>query len=169
MNKNKNSEVTVGFLSIARVGSSSHIGGYLLLNSLGRPTEFHCTEAVKPTRAQQILYGTTLDAYLYSDLLGKSLLEAAKSNPALIFVDSNAALDLINIVDATVLLVVTDADQEHGLQEMTLGQNRIGLPISKDEQLASIPEDMQTQISDWDLSEPFQRIHDAIQETQKAA
>jgi hypothetical protein len=136
---------------------------------MGRPTEFHCTEAVKPTRAQEILYGTTLDAYLYSDLLGKSLLTAAKTQPNLICVDSSSAFDLKTVVDATVVLVLTESTEDHSFQELNLGQNRICLPAQNIQGLAGIPNEIQERIAEWDLSEPFQRIHEAIQETQKAA
>ena len=48
-------------------------GGYLVLNLLGRPLEFHCTAPVRPNRAQEILYGPTLDPYLCGERIGQTL------------------------------------------------------------------------------------------------
>ena len=58
---------TVGFLTVQSFADVGLIGGYLLLNPLGRPLEFHCTAPVRPNRAQEILYGPTLAPYLYGE------------------------------------------------------------------------------------------------------
>ena len=52
----------IGFLTVTRDLEQGLFGGYLLLNALGRPLEFHCTAPVRPNRAQEILYGPTLDS-----------------------------------------------------------------------------------------------------------
>ena len=44
----------------------------MLLNLAGRPLEFHCTAPVKPNRVQQILYGPSLQPYLYGEQIGPS-------------------------------------------------------------------------------------------------
>lgn len=64
-----------GFISVVDLGDATWIGGYLLLNPLGRPVEFHCTEPVKANRAQQILYGETLPAFICSEQIGRALVE----------------------------------------------------------------------------------------------
>jgi hypothetical protein len=55
----------LGFLAVVEHELHGLFGGYLLLNATGRPLEFHCTAPVRPNRAQQILYGPTLEPYLY--------------------------------------------------------------------------------------------------------
>ena len=45
-----------GFLTAVDTPTHGLFGGYLVVDSLGRPLEFHCTAPVKVTRAQQILY-----------------------------------------------------------------------------------------------------------------
>src|SRR5688500_11494160 len=57
----------LGFLTVVEHDQFGLVGGYLILNSSGRPLEFHCTAPVKPSRAQQILYGPTLTPYLYGE------------------------------------------------------------------------------------------------------
>ena len=51
----------LGFLTVVEHPQHGLFGGYLLLNHGGRPLEFHCTAPIKPNRAQEILYGPTLD------------------------------------------------------------------------------------------------------------
>jgi len=48
-----------GFLTAVDSPLHGLFGGYLVVDSLGRPLEFHCTAPVKVSRAQQILYGPT--------------------------------------------------------------------------------------------------------------
>ena len=56
---------TFGFLTVVESAAHGVFGGYLLVDVLGRPVEFHCTTPVKVTRAQQILYGATLHGHLH--------------------------------------------------------------------------------------------------------
>jgi len=56
------------------------------------PLEFHCTAPVKPNRAQQILYGPTLEPYLFGEQIGQSLLSKAAVEPEVICTDRPPAL-----------------------------------------------------------------------------
>ena len=68
-------EMTIGFLSIQRDDADGYLGGHLILNSRGRPLEFRCTAAVQPSRAQRVLYGATLEAYLRGDVIARVLFQ----------------------------------------------------------------------------------------------
>ena len=166
MTKKENTDPHFGFLSVVKLGTSTFVGGYLLLNSMGRPTEFHCSEAVKPTRAQEILYGASLYGYLHSDLLGKTLIDSAKKTPDLLFVDSRHALDLQKQIQISVALVNEESEDQQ--KEIAIAENTIELGTESKLSLDSIQAKW-PQLLHWDLQEPFQRIHDAINETQKAA
>ena len=91
MSSERNS-TAIGFLTVVRHEPHGLFGGYLLLNRNGRPLEFHCTAPVKPNRAQEILYGATLESYLYGEAIGATL--TAKSSTPIDFlcVDVQAAL-----------------------------------------------------------------------------
>lgn len=65
-------------------------GGLLLVCDRGRPLEFHCTEPVLPSRAQQILYGATLREHACGDLIGGALLAKAKLPIGLLLVQDDA-------------------------------------------------------------------------------
>ena len=58
----------IGFLTVTEHAEHGLFGGYLILNVSGRPLEFHCTAPLKPSRAQEILYGPTLRPFLFGDL-----------------------------------------------------------------------------------------------------
>lgn len=68
----------LGFLTV--LGSSRHgvIGGFLVLNRAGRPAEFHCTAPVRPNRAQEILYGATLESFVCGEQIAPALVGRTK-------------------------------------------------------------------------------------------
>jgi hypothetical protein len=82
------------------------MGGYLVLNIAGRPLEFHCTAPVKPNRAQQILYGPTLEPYLYGEQIGQALLSKSTLEPLAIFTDRPPALAVRTAIDVPLALVL---------------------------------------------------------------
>jgi hypothetical protein len=83
---------TIGFLTVIRDAEQALYGGYLVLNAVGRPLEFHCTAPVRPNRAQQILYGPSLEPYLCGDRIGQTLFSASKRAPTLAITDSVAVM-----------------------------------------------------------------------------
>jgi len=63
-NADAKSKPALGFLTVVDHPQYGLFGGYLVLTAAGRPLEFHCTAPIKPNRAQEILYGPTLHAFL---------------------------------------------------------------------------------------------------------
>lgn len=159
-----------GFFSVASLAGGSLVGGYLLVNELGRPVEFHCTEAVKATRAQEILYGPTLAPFLHADQLGRALILAAKSQASVIFADSPLSADLRTIVEVPVLIVVDAPAESDGEPEATFsfGVNVLGCSSHSKSDQEEVMQ-WESALGEWDLTEPFARIQEAIEETQKAA
>src|SRR3954462_9244557 len=96
-----------GFLTIVEQPELGLQGGYLVLNAEGRPLEFHCTAPVKPNRAQEILYGSTLRPYLCGEQIGQALVSRAKSEVLLIFTDNPAVLGVREFASTPVALVGT--------------------------------------------------------------
>lgn len=98
----------LGFLTVLEDGQFGLFGGYLLLNSASRPLEFHCTSPIKPNRAQQILYGPTLEPYLYGEQIGTALVRAARLEPLVVWTDRSPALALRSCISRPVALVLPD-------------------------------------------------------------
>ena len=107
MESGKNhSKPAIGFLTVIEHPQHGLFGGYLVLNLAGRPLEFHCTAPIKPNRAQQILYGPTLESFLYGEQIGSTLLGHAKTAPLVVCTDCEPVLSLRDLVDVPVALVL---------------------------------------------------------------
>jgi hypothetical protein len=194
-NSAKKIKSAIGFYSVVRHAQHGLFGGYLLLNRLGRPLEFHCTTPVKPNRAQEILYGPTLDAFYYGEQIGLTLLKQSCIEPLFVCTDQEPALWLRDHTELPVALVLPPSDnmnatpqEESGpdqkkyrldpahragmnasrpLATFDLGRNRLALPAGAENDRAKIVERIGDIAMDFDLAEPFSRIHDALAEAQQ--
>ena len=148
---------TLGFYSVLELESLGFCGGYLILNQLARPLEFHCTLPILPQRAQQILYGPSLRPYLVAEHIGPPLIAKSRLRPDIILVDEAAALRIAPQVSLPVVLVRTD---DHGGLRLETGSSG-NIPF---EQWlgASSPAGL-------DMLEPFERIREAIEEAHAVA
>jgi len=181
----------LGFLTVLEHPQHGLFGGYLVLNAAARPLEFHCTAPIKPNRAQEILYGPTLQSFLYGDQIGRTLLEKAKNSPEFVCTDCRPALAVRVYVSAPVALVLPgddgpaddtgrtlrlDAAHSGGfgpdrgrLATFQLGRNRLAVSEQADDDRRTITERFGQLGESLDLSEPFTRIREAIEEAQQAA
>jgi hypothetical protein len=181
------SKRALGFLTVIEDPEQGLFGGYLVLNLAGRPLEFHCTAPLKPNRAQQILYGPTLEPYLYGEQIGQALIAKTRLEPLAICTDREPVLTVREYTEAPVVFVLSpeaatsssNAPAEAGskvwrvdgphasLAAFRLGRNRLAVPEKAaadqrliQERLAELPES-------FDLAEPFQRIREAIEEARR--
>lgn len=96
----------IGFVSVAANSANGNaVGGMLVADNTGIPLEFVITTAVRPTAAQQILYGKRLKSYVAVNLCGKELLSSVKTKPAVIFVRDETLLTLHEFTEIPVLLI----------------------------------------------------------------
>jgi hypothetical protein len=186
------SKTALGFLTVQNNDESGLIGGYLILNEVGRPLEFHCTAPVKANRAQQILFGPTLEPFLYGEQIGQTLLSKSSLEPLAVYTDVEAALAVRDFVKTPVALVLGGAapssdksasnkpaagepaatwrlDTAHAsvrLATFSLGHNRLAVA----ERHRRDQDDIQQRLAalaDFDLTEPFERIREALIEAHK--
>jgi hypothetical protein len=153
----------LGFLSIFQE-SNHFLGGYLVTNQWGRPVEFRLCTAVQPNRVQQILYGQTLDSYICADLIGKTLLEKTSAPADVVVTDNSSALELRLQVDIPMVWVGAKTSSGEGNS----------LVVKNFRRHPHFPQDAKTlqnllkQIHGiLDLSEPFLRIREALNEARK--
>lgn len=187
----------VGFLTVRRHEEHGYFGGYLVVNHLARPLEFHCTLPVKPSRAQTVLYGPTIEDFVCGEQIGKALVSRAKVAPDLIVTDSPAALAMCLVSDQAIVQVeqrsASDSKDQRpavdgqietsaGLQlpmqsriqvtPWVVGNHHFYLPESGKCQRENV-EKLLSQLGDrFDFYEPFTRIVEALMEahpTTKAA
>lgn len=187
----------IGFVSAVEHPQHGLFGGYLVLNFAGRPVEFHCTAPVKANRAQQILYGPTLNSFLYGEQIGATLLRHSKSTPLAICTDREPMLSITELTDLPVALVLSpdempgsgpgqefsstvrggqtflrlDDAHRHGPRLLTfaLGRNRLAIARSNEGSQQRFAERLAGSADSLDLWEPFTRIREAIEEAQQAA
>lgn len=113
------SPLVFGFLTVVQQPTVGLVGGYLLLNAQARPLEFHCTAPVRASRTQEILYGPTLEPFLYGEQIGRTLFQACQQQPTAIFTDRAPALSAAEHVTAPVWLVVGAATPAGGSEKHT--------------------------------------------------
>ena len=178
-------QASLGFLTVLEHEEHGLVGGYLLLNTAGRPLEFHCTAPIKPNRAQQILFGPTLESYLYGEQIGQTLLTKSTLEPLVVCTDVVAALAVRDYVPTPVVFVVAAPDEPQTganlvwrvdtaqrdsshLHSMTLGRNQLAVSGTHDNDLRAIAERLQN-VTELDLAEPFERIREAVEEAHKGS
>jgi hypothetical protein len=162
----------LGFLTVVEHVELGLLGGYLLLNAAGRPLEFHCTAPVKPSRAQEILYGPTLRPFLYGEQIGQTLLTRSKLTPVLVCTDSGPMLAVRDYVPVPIALVASppaSGPQPLATCPLRLGQNDLVLPAPYAADEITIRQHWPAQADQFDLTEPFGRIREALDEAQKSA
>lgn len=183
------SQKSLGFVSIRQRVDQGYFGGYLLVNSVARPLEFHCTVPVQPTRAQTILFGPTLEEFLCGEQIARALLSRAKIQPQAVLVDSPAALCVRHWIDIPILWIYgvegacqessetqTPASIDPGFQSPTYrrvqsqyaerceDRYRFGCLDSYRSDLELIDWMIESQTIALDLQEPFERIVEALAE-----
>jgi hypothetical protein len=96
----------IGFIQVTFNEKNGHaVGGMLIADNTGIPLEFIVTNAVRPTRAQHILYGKRLQSYVAVNLCGRELIGATKNKPKVIFVPDESMLALHAFTDIPVLVL----------------------------------------------------------------
>lgn len=175
------SETALAFLTITESDDGSCYGGLLAVNLAGRPLEFHCTAPVRPNRAQQILYGGTLTAYIYGEQIGPALVGQLEITPQLILVDQAALLAMQPASPVPLVLVMRSEEKSppqlaaatagmvREQEGWKLGSYSLTVASSEQSEQARI-ECLARQLDETvDLDEPFGRIREAIDEAQRSA
>jgi hypothetical protein len=179
-------DLILGFSTIVDQGESGLIGGYLLLDARARPLEFHCTAPVLPNRAQKILYGATLQGFLYGEQIAMTLWKHSKLAVSLQVTNLPEIAGARSEWTTPVAFVAS----RHGTDDppgadVAMGHlgtvRRLQVPaswhpiaITGDPEIAAVPaefsheatriQDLLALRGDWDLLEPFHRIREALEE-----
>jgi hypothetical protein len=158
---------TYGFLTTVDSGSHGVFGGYLLVDVLGRPLEFHCTAPVKVSRAQQILYGPTLAGHLHGRQIGGALLAEATCQPVVLLTDVEAMLQVRPHTPLPVALVRRCPDPASPPVAPADALTFAGVVVVPPAGTPALATHLEALAAAVDLSEPFERIRAAIEEAQR--
>ncbi len=166
----------IGFLTVVDQPDAGFCGGYLILNSAARPVEFHCSAPLKSNRAQEILYGATLQPYLCGELIAGTLLAKAKNRPALVCTDCTSAMPAREGISMPMVLVLgeepnssTNSPDEAELQAFEFGDQELAVSGEFLADRSAACAMLQTLGERFDLCEPFERIRLAMEEAQRSA
>jgi len=152
----------LGFLRIVAL-DAGFVGGLLVTNRIGRPLEFQCTAPVKPNRTQELLYGPTLESFLYSEVLGKALCERVAVKAGVLLVAQSELLPLREHVDAPV--IVLPENVAAGASPLDAAELHPDFPQDRD----WIERLKQTVPASADIHEPLERVKDALLEALRSA
>jgi hypothetical protein len=194
MHASPEEQTVFGYLSVLQSPEHGYFGGYLIVSPLGRPLEFHCTAPIRPSRAQEILYGPTLRPYIVGDQIASALLGAAQFTPRLVLTDQPEVVSVKGAREMSLVLVLSRQTSEneptptkllHDDTASTQGLRRVpGAVPSWSEPIAAfgyllrhrcaaglrncdIVDLLSTLAERVDIGEPFGRIHEAIREAQR--
>ena len=153
----KQNETRYGFLAVLKIADLGYCGGLLVLTEFGRPLEFHCTAPVNANRAQEILYGQTLESFLMCDQIGVALCEKPKLPLSVIVVEQNELASLSHQTEIPIAFVEQSNEDENPTTVRLLGGQSDATELI-DKFAETIP-----------LAEPFERIRRAIEEAHSVA
>jgi hypothetical protein len=156
----------LAFLDVIKVGDQNPAvrGGTLITDSETKPYEFRCTGPVRPTELQRILYGATLNDYIFVDLLGAPLLRAAKEKPVLVLVRNEILLQVRPTV-AYPVVMVRGSNQGNAKADKSLISMRTHPDFADEIKAARAVLDPIREKRD--ILEPFDRLRTALKEAHR--
>src|SRR5574341_358085 len=98
------------FLASKKFESGKAIRGALLLTDLcTKPVEFRCTNPIRPTSLQSMLYGDTLEEQIMIELIGLPLTKSLREQqPHLILVQEGSFLGIRPRIEIPVILITKE-------------------------------------------------------------
>jgi hypothetical protein len=95
----------LGFITVIDHPQHGLIGGYLVLNQAGRPLEFHCTNPIRPSKTQEILFGVALEPFLYGEQIARTLVSKSKLRVVVILTNLVSVLAMKGLVNFPVAYI----------------------------------------------------------------
>ena len=97
-------------------------GGALVVDPTTEPLEFRCTDAVRPTKLQRLLWGKRLDGHLAANLLGTPLIKNLGQEFSIIAIRNPDFLELRKTIEVPIVLLTRDSAIEFDPPAPPLGQ-----------------------------------------------
>jgi len=146
---------TIGYFLLYRLpGQRGYVGAMLVVDNDGIPLEFKCTEAIRPTRVQQSLYGNKMELYIAVKLCALPLLSAVSHKPKILFVNEPPFLTVREEIEIPTLFLQVDNASDDTQPSIAL------MPHSQFE--ADKEDELIRRSCRFDLIEPFDRVQQAV-------
>jgi hypothetical protein len=107
----------LGFITVLDHPQHGLIGGYLVLNQAGRPLEFHCTNPIRPSKTQEILFGVALEPYLYGEQIARTLISKSKLNVFAILTDNASVLAVNGLINFPIAYIFDKLSKKQNTTE----------------------------------------------------
>ena len=166
--------LVVGYLTVLEHPAHGFFGGFLLICPAGRPLEFQCSAPVRPSRAQEILYGPTLRPYLLGQQIGGLLVANAQLKPQLILTDHPDLIGLRRQIPVPLAVLRAGGSSPcHPAPGDVVGHTfswkdyELQLAVGYQADYGETVQVLQSIAQTVDLAEPFERIHLAIRDAQR--
>jgi|EndMetStandDraft_5_1072996.scaffolds.fasta_scaffold552507_1 hypothetical protein len=153
----------LGFLRVISL-DAGYVGGLLVTNRIGRPLEFQCTTPVRPNKTQEVLYGPTLESFLYCEVVAKTLLDRMAVKPDVLLVDQAEILPLRDSCSFPVLCLNAKSSK-NGVSILDDAKAHAGF----EEDLEVVEKLRKLVPASADLLEPLERVKEALTEALRAA
>ena len=163
--QDRSRQLHIGFLTALETRDRGYVGALLVTDRFGRPLEFQCTTPVRPNRTQELLYGPTLTPFIYSDLLGATLLNKVGVRPAFVITDRPEMLELRRQADVPVAVLRNAEESTDDDSSVTIGSSRFAVHEEFQSDVESIRKLTEVLSRQADLSEPLERVSEALAET----
>lgn len=175
--ENQEMEVNkLAFIGLKEVETGVFRGGALVTNQHGKPLEFRCTTAIKPTSVQKTLYGGTLHAHICVELIARPLFTALQEDPDVIIAKEADFIELRPSVEDPLLIVAKQGESfateekisEKAKKELLDSQSGRFEPITLTthwqyhQDVACTLPNLRNMFARFDLIEPFSRIDNAL-------
>jgi hypothetical protein len=167
-------ELRLLFLASQRFEDGKAIrGAFLLTDQNTKPLEFRCTNPIRPTQLQTILYGSSLEEHVMVHLIGLPLLNSVKDKLHLVLVNEGDFLKVREKVPTPIVRVsregaVAISSEKDTAPRLLVSRSGRFDPITltphpkfdsdRDQAKAILAE----VFNSYDLVEPFGRIANAL-------
>ena len=181
--RNTKLPTAVGFVTVVLHEQHGLFGGLLVLNTAGRPLEFHCTAPLKPNRAQEILFGPTLQPYLYGEQIARTLIVQVQDKLLAAITDLEPVLAARDQIEIPLVMVQQPVEEVAKVTQLRfdaphngpsrpglfrLGRHTLATAVGRADDEALIVNRLNSAVERLDLFEPFGRIREAIEEAQRS-
>jgi len=163
----------LAYAHVEEVDKDIYIGGIFVCDGNLRPLEFRVTNSIRPNTIQYLLYGAELIPFIYQNLVLINCLGNLKENPEIVLCSSEIFLGARKKIDHCLMAVhrhgdiVVSDDYQTGKTKSIESHRFVPITIRTAPGFESDAEKtflLEKIFTSRDLSEPFERLKNAIKE-----
>jgi hypothetical protein len=165
------------FISSQKFESGKAIRGAFLLTDIDtKPLEFRCTNPIRPTSLQNVLYGQMLQRHIMVELIGMPLMNSLKQPPSVVLVQDEDLLWLRPKIATPVLRLAKEsaisidgdgAGSRTAMLSSNSGKFDSVVLVAHNEfggDIGSVTPILTQVFNRFDLVEPFERVVAALEQ-----